>query len=362
MRYIFLFFLISSFIQAESVNILKNKMKKIDKEIKQKSNRIEAIDTEKVNIKNQINKITKEIDEIKEETEKLKDEIAVVNRNIQYGSINLDVSNKVLKQKKEEYKAKIIGINRVADHTGDTRDRSMVKRSFTKWLYGDLEKIDYVKTVKGSIEVVKQDIEEDKRKLTRLKRKLDSNRLSIERKIKEKERLVEKLNDEKTSHQKKIATLKKQKKDLEKEIERIIRQRSTTNKNVKLNTAVLKLGKFIRPVQGQTVVWFKSRKNGAVVSNGIEIRARMGSKIKAAKAGKVIYADKFQGLNNVVMIDHGYNTISVYGNLIGVGVGLNQRVAQGQDIGVLGLTTDGEPNLYYEVRFNLKPINPESLF
>lgn len=362
MKYVLLFLLSFIFLKGESVNSLKSKVKNIDREIKQKSNRIEAIDNEKVSIKNQINKITKEIEEINKETIKLKEEIEIVNRNIQYGSINLDVSNKILSKKKDEYKAKIIGINRVTDHTGDTKPRSIIKRSFTKWLYGDLEKIDYVKNVKGSIEIVKRDIESDKRKLTRLKIKLDGNRRNIERKIKEKEELVERLNSEKNNHQKKIELLKKQKRDLEKEIERVIKQRSITDKNVKLDTALLKLGKFIKPVQGQTVVWFKSKKNGVVISNGIEIRSRMGTKVRAAKEGKIIYADKFQGLNNVVMIDHGYNTISVYGNLIGVGVSLNQRVIQGQDIGVLGLTTDGEPNLYYEVRFKLKPINPENLY
>ncbi|MGL4897227.1 MAG: murein hydrolase activator EnvC family protein [Cetobacterium sp.] len=94
----------------------------------------------------------------------------------------------------------------------------------------------------------------------------------------------------------------------------------------------------------------------------MEIAGKMGARVKAATSGKVIYADKFQGLNNVVMIDYGYNTIGVYGNLIAVGVKLNQQVQRGQDIGVLGLNTDSKANLYYEVRFNLKPINPENLF
>lgn len=360
-RWIF-FLLCSNLVFGDSVSNLKNKMKKIDSEIQKKNSRIEKIDSEKVSIQRQIEKINQDIKEINSETEKIKDEIVIVNRNIQYGSINLDVSNQVLERKKSEFKAKMIGVNRLANLSTTNMDKSVAKRSFSRWLYGDLESMKHIKNVKGSIEGVKKDIEQDKLKLVNLKRKLDRNRAEISRKIEEKKRLVIKLNSEKNSHVRSISKLKKERANLAKEIERIIKARSTTSKPVKLHTAALKLGKFMRPVSGTKVVEFKSRKNEEVISNGIEIRAKMGSKIKAAMSGKVIYADKFQGFNNVVMIDHGYNTISVYGNLIGVGVRLNQKVLKGQDIGVLGLTTEGAPNLYYEVRFNLKPINPESLF
>ena len=78
--------------------------------------------------------------------------------------------------------------------------------------------------------------------------------------------------------------------------------------------------------------------------------------------GKVIYVDKLQGLGKVIMIDYGYNTIGVYGNIISAKVKINQRVEAGEPIGILGLSTEGKPNLYYEVRFNLKPINPEIMF
>ncbi|MDX8337002.1 MULTISPECIES: murein hydrolase activator EnvC family protein [Cetobacterium] len=337
-------------------------MKKIDSEIKQKNNRIEYINSEKVSIAKQIDNINSEIKEIEKDAEKLQEEIKVVNRNIEYGGLNLNVSSKVLDKKKSEYKAKMIEVTRKSSLESDTRERSIAKRSFSRLLYGDLESMEHIKKVQSSIEQVKKNIENDRQKLTVLKRKLDSNRRSIETKKQEKNRLIAKLNQEKTTHVQTISKLQVQKKNIEKEIEKIIKARSVSSKNVKLHTAVANLGKFLKPISGRTVVKFKEKKNGEVISNGIEIAGKMGEKVKSAMGGKVIYADKFQGLNNVVMIDYGYNTIGVYGNLIAVGVKLNQQVKKGQDIGVLGLNTDSKANLYYEVRFNLKPINPENLF
>lgn len=362
MKRIMIFFICSTFIFGDSVDNLKNKMKKIDSEIKQKNNRIVHIDSEKVSVAKQIENINSEIKDIEKEAEKLQNEIKIVNRNIEYGGLNLNVSSKALERKKSEYKAKMIEVTRKSSLESDTKDKSIAKRSFSRLLYGDLESMEHIKNVQSSIEQVKKNIEKDRQKLTVLKRKLDSNRKSIEVKRQEKNRLIIKLNQEKTAHVKTISKLEVQKKKIEKEIERIIKARSVTAKNVKLDTAVLKLGKFQRPISGTVVVKFREKKNGEVVSNGIEIAGKMGARVKAATSGKVIYADKFQGLNNVVMIDYGYNTIGVYGNLIAVGVKLNQQVQKGQDIGVLGLNTDGKANLYYEVRFNLKPINPENLF
>ncbi|MGL4629269.1 murein hydrolase activator EnvC family protein [Cetobacterium sp.] len=362
MRALMIFFICSNFIFADSVDNLKNRMKKIESEIKQKNTRIENINSEKISVEKQIENINNEIKDIEKEAEKIQEEIKVVNRNIQYGELNLDVSNKVLDRRKAEFKAKMIEVTRKSSLESDTKERSMAKRSFSRLLYGDLESMEHIKTVRTSITEVKKDIEKDRQKLTVLKRRLDSNRKSGETKKQEKNRLITRLNQEKSSHVNTISKLQVQKKNIEKEIERIIKARSVAAKTVKLDTAVANLGKFLKPITGNVVVKFREKKNGEVISNGIEIAGKMGAKVKASSNGKVIYADKFQGLNNVVMVDYGYNTIGVYGNLIAVGVKLNQQVKKGQDIGVLGLNTESKANLYYEVRFNLKPINPETLF
>ena len=126
--------------------------------------------------------------------------------------------------------------------------------------------------------------------------------------------------------------------------------------------AYKRIGKTIKPLNGQIVVYFGQKKAGVVESNGIEIKGKVGNPIVAAKAGTVIYASNFEGLGKVVMIDYGEGIIGVYGNLLAIKVGFNSKVSAGQTIGVLGLSSEKEPNLYYELRANLRPIDPLPTF
>ena len=126
--------------------------------------------------------------------------------------------------------------------------------------------------------------------------------------------------------------------------------------------AYKRIGKTIKPLNGQIVVYFGQKKAGVVESNGIEIKGKVGNPIVAAKSGNVIYADNFQGLGKVVMIDYGEGIIGVYGNLLAIKVGFNSKVSAGQTIGVLGLSSEKESNLYYELRANLRPIDPLPTF
>ena len=126
--------------------------------------------------------------------------------------------------------------------------------------------------------------------------------------------------------------------------------------------AYKRTGKTIKPLNGPIVVYFMQKKAGVVESNGIEIRGKVGNPIVAAKAGTVIYASNFEGLGKVVMIDYGGGMIGVYGNLLAIKVGYNSRVSAGQTIGVLGLSSEKEPNLYYELRANLRAIDPLPTF
>ena len=152
-------------------------------------------------------------------------------------------------------------------------------------------------------------------------------------------------------------------KEEEKQELKEIKATSTVNmQKISNPEAYKRIGKTIKPLNGQIVVYFRQKKAGVVESNGIEIRGKVGNPVVAAKGGTVIYASNFEGLGKVVMIDYGEGMIGVYGNLLAIKVGYNSRVSAGQTIGVLGLSSEKEPNLYYELRANLRAIDPLPTF
>ena len=92
---------------------------------------------------------------------------------------------------------------------------------------------------------------------------------------------------------------------------------------------------------------------------GIDIGAAMGTPIKAAKAGTVIFAGQETGYGNYTCIDHGGGFSTCYAHQSKELVTVGETVAQGQVIGLVGDTgyTTG-PHLHFETRVNGVPKNP----
>ena len=93
-------------------------------------------------------------------------------------------------------------------------------------------------------------------------------------------------------------------------------------------------------------------------SNGIEFAVAEGTPVRAIHEGVVAFADTFSGFGNLVIVDHGSRTFSLYGNLLDVGVKKGSRVERGQAIGSVGTTPAGPAGLYFEMRVDGQPVDP----
>jgi septal ring factor EnvC (AmiA/AmiB activator) len=96
----------------------------------------------------------------------------------------------------------------------------------------------------------------------------------------------------------------------------------------------------------------------SVVSNGIRIAAVASTPVTAVHDGTVAYATAFTGFGNLVIIDHGSVAFSLYGYLADIDVVSGERVAQGQRLGSVGTSLEGEPSLYFELRIDGRPVDP----
>jgi len=398
------FFLLSASIYpaSNSVKDMNKRLKNIDKEIEKKNTRIKAIDTETSKLEKMIKELEEEIKKLEHERKEIEDEITVVKKNIDYSKKNLEISEVEHGRKESEFVAKIIAWDKYSKiHGKDIDEKVLLTKNYREMLHGDLQRMGHIEKVTGSIKEVKEKIEAEKRKLDRLEAELRENLRKSDAKKEEQKKLKEQLQVEKKGHQSSIEKLKKEKQRISREIERIIRENArraaekaarekaareaaknkgkSTGKGkdsggTKVTTTTVdmpkisnpeaykRIGKTIKPLNGQVVVYFGQKKAGVVESNGIEIKGKLGNPVVASKAGTVIYADAFQGLGKVVMIDYGGGIIGVYGNLLAIKVNINSKVSSGQTIGVLGLSSDKEPNLYYELRANLRPIDPMPTF
>jgi murein DD-endopeptidase MepM/ murein hydrolase activator NlpD len=114
---------------------------------------------------------------------------------------------------------------------------------------------------------------------------------------------------------------------------------------------------FIWPVNGPVTSGFGWR--WGRMHEGIDIGAGYGTPIRAAAAGRVVYAGWMSGYGNLVAIDHGGGVSTAYGHQSSIAVGLGQVVSQGETIGSVGCTGHCfGSHLHFEVRINGSPVDP----
>jgi len=94
----------------------------------------------------------------------------------------------------------------------------------------------------------------------------------------------------------------------------------------------------------------------------VDIAAPEGTAVRALRSGTVTFAGVQGGYGNVVYIQHGGSTISVYAHLSRIAVARGARVTNGQVIGAVGHTGDASgAHLHLEVWRSGRPEDPVPL-
>lgn len=107
--------------------------------------------------------------------------------------------------------------------------------------------------------------------------------------------------------------------------------------------------RFGRPIDGSRLNW-----------QGWWIGANAGTQVHAIHRGRVVFADWLNGFGLLIILDHGDGLMSLYGRNqallrdVGAWVGAGDVIAE---VGLSGGFT--EPGLYFELRRNGRPENPD---
>lgn len=115
-----------------------------------------------------------------------------------------------------------------------------------------------------------------------------------------------------------------------------------------------------RPVAGDVQGRFGAQRPEGGIWRGIVLRAPAGTPVRAVAAGRVVYAHWLSGFGNILIIDHGRQYLSIYAYNQALLKQVGDVVAQGDVIARVGATGGQvEPGLYFELRHQGAPINPE---
>ena len=117
--------------------------------------------------------------------------------------------------------------------------------------------------------------------------------------------------------------------------------------------------KFDWPVKGTIISGYGNLGSGRK-NDGINIKAALGTNVKAADSGTVAYAgNELKGFGNLILIKHPDGWITAYAHNDRLFVKKGQKVSRGEKIATVGSTGSvTTPQLHFEVRSGKKAVNP----
>ncbi|WP_425254795.1 murein hydrolase activator EnvC family protein [Janthinobacterium sp. NFX145] len=118
-------------------------------------------------------------------------------------------------------------------------------------------------------------------------------------------------------------------------------------------------GQLRAPVAGKIAARFGSKRGDGPSWKGVFIRTGEGSEIHAIAGGRVVFSDWLRGFGNLIIVDHGGQYMSIYGNNQSLLKRVGDAVKGGDAIASAGNSGGNEESgLYFELRHQGRAFDP----
>ena len=126
-------------------------------------------------------------------------------------------------------------------------------------------------------------------------------------------------------------------------------------------TAPIKVGGLGWPVSGNLLAGYGATMPDGHKSSGVLIGAAAGTTVKAVADGTVVFSEWMTGYGLILIIDHGNGYMSLYAYNDALLKDAGARVSRGDPVASVGNSGgQGRPALYFELRRNGNPVNPDT--
>jgi murein DD-endopeptidase MepM/ murein hydrolase activator NlpD len=341
------------------------------KEVLEKNKQKIAINKEKIAQKkqkaklvlNELFSIEKEINVTSKKLKQTKKMLSWYKIQVRYKEKELSIIKKRYQHKKivltkrivQIYKNKNLGFLEFLFSPKDFSSVMDYSYYFERILKRDLALIEEIKRMYGQISHQKQTLNVKKQQVTTVSQDISEQKQFLSVKQKQKKDYLHVLKKE-------IARYERENRILLQDSRRMALMIQNSYKS---NRIFLGTGRFIQPTNGwisspfgwRTHPIFRRR----IFHTGLDIAADYGRQIRSADNGVVMFAGRWGGYGNVVIIDHGKSITTVYAHMSRFVVNKGNRVSKGNTIGYVGSTGFSTgPHLHFEVRINGNPVNPLS--
>ncbi|WP_202845162.1 murein hydrolase activator EnvC family protein [Luteimonas saliphila] len=125
--------------------------------------------------------------------------------------------------------------------------------------------------------------------------------------------------------------------------------------------APIQVGGLGWPLSGALLAGYGGRMPDGRSSNGVLIGAAAGTPVRAVDDGTVVFAEWMTGYGMILIVDHGNGAMSLYAHCETLLKEAGATVKRGDAVATVGNSGgQGRPALYFELRRNGQPVNPDT--
>lgn len=354
------------FIFASRIDELRAKIEEynaqiseIEKEIEEYQKQIDKASKEAKTLKNQISQLEATIKKLKADIKLTENKIAATNFIIEELLLNI-------KSKEEEIKNSKIVLAETIRRIDETESQSLVEillahNNFSDF-FSDLERmkefqntvninLQQLKTLKNDFQNQEREKETEKKNLENLNLKLADQKLLLEMQKNQKNNLLKETKNKESTYKKLLADRSAKQQALEEEIQTIEEQI-----RIEIDPSSLPLarsGVLLWPIDKPIITQYFGNTPFATLNpqvyggkghNGIDLRASIGTPVKAAESGVVVDTGNTDNYcpgvsyGKWILIKHNNNLSTLYSHLSLIKVAAGENVTAGQIIGYSGDT------------------------
>ena len=180
---------------------------------------------------------------------------------------------------------------------------------------------------------------------------------SLQKQAKERLSLIGKIEEAKKDKELRYQQLRLERKTLEKLVQEILPEQPDDEESDLPDFET----PLIAPLIGKISKRFGEKKEDDILaSQGVEISAPAGTPVQAIFTGEVVFSDWLRGFGLLLIVDHGNNYMSLYGNAEALLKTKGDQVESGELIAEAGNSgARKESGIYFEIRHRGQPIDPE---
>lgn len=361
--------LLVCFVQAYAGKLddLKKDQKDIKQQIKDAQKEIDSIENQSKDISKQLNELDAKMNDATIELEKVEAELNSIQNDIDKNERELEKAEEALEERQDLFNSRLrvmymngnVGYLELLLTSTSIKDFLSRREMIQSIASYDTELINYMKEQKELIQAKKKELEGQRASVEVVKTRLKSRRDDLAKATREKELLMDRLEEDLEALEKEYDKLSEESKRIEGQIQKL-----------QSNTGPYTGGKMAWPVPGHNRIssYFGWRVHPTLKvpkpHSGIDIPAPTGTNVRAAAPGRVITTFVISSQNdstygNYVIIDHGGGIATLYAHNSRLVVSVGQNVKTGDVIAKAGSTGRSTgPHCHFEVRKNGSPVDP----